>query len=194
MGRRPEQRVITALLQQKPGHPQGEIAALDEQLEQLVDEYGGEGGALEQALDDRGKLSKKSVTARLKETEGFWQDEEGDADEPRLLGEVVEVLERQSAAKARLKAAEASLNSGLASAYAAMDAQAISGLVIDHKWVRAIQDHIEALCTATTRVLAARVNELAARYAEPLPKIESDIAALDQQVTRHLDDLGAWKD
>jgi type I restriction enzyme M protein len=44
-----------------------DIAALQQQIEELVEEHGGEGGLLEDAKNDKDKLTKVSVAARLKE-------------------------------------------------------------------------------------------------------------------------------
>ena len=44
-----------------------DIAALQQQMEELAEEHGGEGGLLEDARNDKDKLTKASVAARLKE-------------------------------------------------------------------------------------------------------------------------------
>jgi type I restriction enzyme M protein len=43
------------------------IAALQQQIEELAEEHGGEGGLLEDAKNEKDKITKASVTARLKE-------------------------------------------------------------------------------------------------------------------------------
>ena len=139
------------------------------------------------------ELRAADEPAAARSIEGLWQGYEADADERRLLGEAADLLERQSGAKARLKAAEASLNSRVAAGYRGMDADAVRDLVIDHKWLVAVESQIKALGNAAVRALAARVNQLAGRYAQPLPDVEAEIAGLDQLVRRHLEELGAWR-
>src|SRR5438093_4825008 len=43
------------------------IDVIEQQLEEFKEENAGEGGLLEEIMDDQGKISKKVVTARLKE-------------------------------------------------------------------------------------------------------------------------------
>lgn len=56
---RVEQEAIEAL--------ENEVGSLEQQLEELKEEHGGEGGLLEEVVDEKGKISKKAVAARLKE-------------------------------------------------------------------------------------------------------------------------------
>ena len=43
------------------------IATVQQQIEEIAEEHGGEGGLLEDARNDKDKLTKASVTARLKD-------------------------------------------------------------------------------------------------------------------------------
>ena len=47
-----------------------QLAAIQQQLEEMAEEHGGEGGLLEDAKNDKDKLTKTSVAARLKEIKG----------------------------------------------------------------------------------------------------------------------------
>ena len=49
---------------------EADLAALQQQLEEMAEEHGGEEGLLADAANDKGKLTKASVTARLKEIKG----------------------------------------------------------------------------------------------------------------------------
>jgi type I restriction enzyme M protein len=49
---------------------ESDCAALQQQMEEMAEEHGGEEGLLAAAVNDKGKLTKASVTARLKEIKG----------------------------------------------------------------------------------------------------------------------------
>ncbi len=59
------------------------MAAVEQQLDELREEHGGEGGLLEEVVDEKGKITKKAVAARLKEI----ADDAEAADERKALEE-----------------------------------------------------------------------------------------------------------
>src|SRR5207249_1752624 len=97
-----EQAAIEAL--------EGEIGALEQQLDELREEQGGEGGLLEEVVDEKGKISKKAVTARIKE---IARDAEF-GDERGALCEYLRLLEQHAEVKDRLKAAQTALEAQVA--------------------------------------------------------------------------------
>ena len=82
-----EQAAIEAL--------EAEVSALEQQLDELKEEHGGEGGLLEEVVDEKGKISKKAVMARLKE---IGRDAE-DAEERKALENYAALLDKQADAK-----------------------------------------------------------------------------------------------
>ena len=82
-----------------------DIAALEQKIEELAEEHGRENGLLEDAKNDKDKLTKASVASRLKEIKG---DKEA-ADERKVLAEYLALSEQEATANAKLKAAQESL-------------------------------------------------------------------------------------
>lgn len=170
-----------------------EVASLEQELESLVDEHGGEGGLLEEAVEgdgDKRKITAKSVTARLKVIKG-----DANAREERKSLEACEsLLEKIATAKSSLKEAETKLNDLLAKKYNELDEDEIKTLVVDDKWLAALDAAIHGEMDRVSQALTQRVKELAERYATPMPQMVSRVAELEAKVNRHLERMGfSWK-
>ncbi|MBF0233821.1 MAG: hypothetical protein HQK65_12400, partial [Desulfamplus sp.] len=64
----------------------------------------------------------------------------------------------------------------------------------DDKWIAALAEDIQAEINRVSQTLAARIRELAHRYADPLPKLESDVTEMSKRVKEHLKKMGAtWQ-
>jgi type I restriction enzyme M protein len=80
---------------------EAELGALEQKLDELKEEHGGEGGLLEEVVDEKGKISKKAVAARLKD---IAYDKDA-AEEHKALEDYVALLEQEAQAKISLKTA-----------------------------------------------------------------------------------------
>jgi len=66
----------------------------------------------------------------------------------------------------------------------------IRDLVVDDKWLAELETAVEEEITRIAQRLASRVQKLAERYAEPLPVIEAEVAALRAKAAAHLQKMG----
>ncbi len=62
--------------------------------------------------------------------------------------------------------------------------------MVEDKWLATISAAIHGEMDRISQALTQRVKELAERYETPLPKITSQVAALEQRVNRHLEKMG----
>jgi type I restriction enzyme M protein len=166
------------------------LATVEQQLEELKEEHGIEGGLLEEVVEgegDKRKISKKAVAARLKETAG---DKEGE-DERKMLGEYSGLLDKQSHTKGALTAAEGALEAKVAAQYGRLKEADIKTLVVEDKWLVQLAADVQGELDRVSRVLTARIKQLAERYGMPLPKHTDEVAALAARVDAHLKTMGA---
>jgi type I restriction enzyme M protein len=169
---------------------EAEHGSLEQKLEELREEHGVEGGLLEEVVDDKGKISRKAVTARLKEVE---PDAEL-AEEKRLLTEYAAVLDKEAEGKSRLKVAQAALNENVAGRYGKLAVDEIKSLVVENKWLATVAADVETQAHRVSLALTGRIRQLADRYAVPLPQLVADIGALSAKVEAHLTRMGAvWR-
>jgi type I restriction enzyme M protein len=178
----------------------GEQAAIDQlaaelegvaaRLTELEEEHGGEDGILAQFE----KLNKASVTARLRELKGLFPIDVEAKDEAAVLDEWLRCKDHEMDSKKRLQEAEARLDAQAYAQYPKLTETEIKALVVDDKWLAALDAAIHGEMDRVSQQLTQRVKELAERYETPLPEIVSHVAELEAKVNRHLEAMGfAWK-
>ena len=87
--------------------------AITRQMEELDEEHGGEDGLLFEAKTDKGKLTRASVNARLKE---IMYDKDA-AEERQQLQAYLALIEKEAAASKRVKDAQKALDAQVAAKY-----------------------------------------------------------------------------
>ena len=163
-----------------------EVVAFEQQLEELREEHGGEGGLLEEVMDDKGKISKKAVAARLKE---IGRDVE-DTEERAALEKYSALLDKHADAKSRLKAAQEALEAKIAAKCGKLTEAEIKTIVVDGKWLAQIAADVQSELERVSQALTGRVRELADRYATPLPQLTEEVKTLAARVEEHLRKMG----
>jgi type I restriction enzyme M protein len=164
-----------------------EAAASEQQLEEMAEEHGGEEGLLADAKNDNDKLTKASVTARLKEIKG---DPEF-ADEQKILEVYLALLEKESEANDRLKKTQKELETKVAARYGKLTEEEIKSLVVNDKWLAALVSAVQSELDRVSQTLPGRIRQLADRYTVPLPQIASEVESLAVRVDKHLTKMGA---
>jgi type I restriction enzyme M protein len=165
---------------------EAEAASLAQALEEMAEEQGGEDGLLEDAKNDKGKLTKASVAARLKEIQGA----EDGAEERKALGEYLKLIEKEAAVGAKVKAAKEALEEKAFVKYGKLTEDEIKALVVEDKWLAAVAAAVQGELDRVSQTLTGRVRELAERYAAPLPAIAAEVEALSARVAGHLRKMG----
>ena len=160
--------------------------AITRQMEELDEEHGGEEGLLSDAKNDKGKLTKVSVAAQLKKIKN---DADG-ADERKLLNAYLALIEQESAANKQVKDAQKQLDAKVAAQYAKLSIEDIKTLVVDDKWLTTLAADVQTELDRVSQALTGRIKQLAERYAEPLPQLAADVAALSARVEAHLKQMG----
>lgn len=163
--------------------------ALDEasrELEEFVEEHGGEEGPLAEALNDKGKITKAGVKDRLKAIEG----EEESEDERDALTRCLALIESETKAGSVFREAKGELDEKVLAKYAKLTEGEIKTLVVNDKWFASIRVGIESEMHRTTQRLVGRVRELEERYTRPLSAIEQEVESLRLKVQSHMQKMG----
>ncbi len=156
------------------------------ELEEFIEEHTGEEGLLEDAVNDKGKVTKGGVTERLKairyEKES---DEEHDA-----LKHCRTLIETEAEAARVVKEAQARLDEQVLARYGALTETEIKALAVEDKWFVSIRVAVEGEVQRLTQQLAGRVKELEERYVRPLPELEREVETFGAKVEGHLKRMG----
>ena len=172
-----EQEAITNL--------ETELETATARITELEEEHGGEEGF----FSELEKVNKANVTARLREIEG---DKEAQ-DEAAVLDEWLKLANEEADLKKKLKDAEADLDAKAYKKYPMLTEAEIKTLVVDDKWLAALDAAIHGEMDRISQALTSRVKELAERYETPMPQMVSRVAELEAKVNRHLEKMGfSW--
>ncbi len=167
---------------------EAQLAGLAQQMEEMAEEHGGEGGLLEDAKNEKDKLTKASVAARLKE---IGKADPDAADERKVLQEYLALIEQEADASAKLKAMGDALMAKVHDKYGQLTEDEIKALVMDDKWLATLAAAMQGELDRVSQTLTGRIQQLADRYATPMPKLTSEVAALAARVDEHLKKMGA---
>jgi len=177
-----EQEAVEALEAEQDG--------IAQQIAELEEEHGGEEGLLEEAKSDAGNVTKSAARARLREIEG----DPDFADEVEVIEAYLALCDREAEIKKQIKGAQEALDARVLRKYQTLTEAESKTLVVDDKWLAALQDAIHVETQNIASLLVGRVKELAERYATPLPQIAEEVEALSARVDAHLERMGfAWK-
>ncbi len=155
-------------------------------LESFVEEHSGEESALEDVVNDKGKVTKNAVNQRLREL----GDNPELAEERQVLEKCLELMEAESRAKKELRDAQIELNQKVLEKYSELTEQNIKSLVVQDKWFKDLESAIDGEVRQVVQRLAARIKELEERYAEPLTVIEKEVLTFQRKVEEHLKKMG----
>lgn len=155
-------------------------------LEEFVEEHAVEEGLLEEAMNDKGKVTKGGVKDRLKAL----KDEPESGEEEEALNCCLELMDAESDAKKAVKDAQERLDAAVLKKYGELGEAEIKTLAVDEKWVMSIQAAIEGDVQQIAQRLAGRVKDLEDRYVDTIQCLEAASDALNAKVEGHLRDMG----
>ncbi|MEY0217332.1 type I restriction endonuclease subunit M, partial [Providencia rettgeri] len=161
---------------------QSKLDSASQELESYLEENSGDDGLLNEALNDKDKVTKATVTARLKVAT--------DPDEKSALKQAQKLFDNEANAKKALKKAQDALDLAVFKQYPKLSIDEIKTLIIKDKWLATLQSNIETEIERVTQQLANRVKELEERYNAPLPNISESVEDLSKKVAGHLKAMG----
>ncbi|HEY3439701.1 MAG TPA: type I restriction-modification system subunit M [Paludibaculum sp.] len=163
-----------------------ELESVAASISELEEEEGGEEGGFAELE----KVNRGSVTARLREIKNDSEAKE----ERAVLNKWIELNDKEAQLKKKVKEAEAALDKKAYDHYAKLTEPEIKTLVVDDKWLAALDAVIHGEIEGISNSLADRVRQLAERYEKPVPELAKISAELETRVGQHLEQMGfQWK-
>ena len=161
------------------------LEGLSARIVELEEQHGGEDGFLGQFE----LLTKPNVLARGREIRGIKDMNE----EAKVLSEWLVLTRQVSELKTAIKNNEEFLDSDCYRKYPKLTEAEVKALVVDDKWLGALDAVILGEMDNVSQQLAQRVKELAERYEIPLPRMIRCVAELESKVNSHLERMGfSW--
>lgn len=155
-------------------------------LEEYIEDHTVEEGPLEEALNDKGKVTKGGVNDRLKAL----TDEPDSDEEEAALKQCLKLMDAEADAKKAVKNAQEKLDAAVLKKYGELSEAEIKTLAVDDKWFASIQRVIEGEVNRITQQLAHRVQELDERYSVTMPALDDLVEQLGAKVHGHLEQMG----
>jgi type I restriction enzyme M protein len=159
-----------------------ELESIAARRTELEEEHSGE----DDAFAELEKVNKGSVTTRLKEIKGNKEAK----DEAAVLNGWLKLNKEEAAKKNAIKTAEAKLDAKAYAHYPKLTEEEIKTLVVDDKWLAALEAAIHGEMDRISQAITQRVKELAKRYETPLPKLTKRVAGIEAKVHSHLERMG----
>ena len=156
------------------------------ELEEFVEEHTGEDGLLQDAANDKGKVTKTGVTTRLK----IIRDEPESDEEREVLTLCLDMIGVESRASKAVRDNQSALDQKVLVRYAMITEAEIKTLVVEDKWFTSIYADIQEEVQRLTQQLTGRIKELEERYARPLPELEREVDVFSAKVEGHLKKMG----
>jgi type I restriction enzyme M protein len=168
------------------------IAELTSQMEtasagmtELEEEHGGEDGLLA-GLD---KVNKANVVARLRELKG----DKGAKEETDVMNAWLKLSNQEAERKQQVKEADKALEDKVLAKYQVLTVDDIQTLVVDKKWLAALDKAVHGEMDRVSQALTQRVKEVVERYETPMPTMVREVEDLEAKVRGHLAKMGfAW--
>ncbi len=154
-------------------------------LAELEEDHAG----LDGAFSELDKINKTEVAALLKKIK---HDKES-ADDAEVLQQWLDLKEEETQLKKKLEELEALVDRQAYEHYPRLKEAEIKTLVVDDKWLGALDAAVRGELDRIPQRLTHRVKELAERYEAPLPAVAKRVEDLQSLVDGHLARMGfAW--
>ena len=165
---------------------QADLADAERAVTEYSEKHAGDEGLLEEAANDRGRVTKGGLKDMLKKYGKKTQYTE----ECEAARYAIHLIEQETQAKQHLNSLTKALNKKVLDKYPELTENEIKILTVNDKWFKAIKAGIDGEIQSVAQRLAGRVRELEERYAESLPTLEQDVCELNDKVTGHLKKMG----
>ena len=151
-------------------------------MDEMREENSGDDGLLSEVIDNKDKINKKNVQARLKVAI--------DEDERKILKEYVSLLDEEIDINSQIKNLLKELEQKIVKKYLTLTENEIKKIVVEDKWTAALEKDVKTEMDRISQKLTDRIKELAERYFAPLPTLVSETEKLSKNIDEHLKKMG----
>jgi type I restriction enzyme M protein len=173
-----EQQALNDLVAQLETN-QAEITAYNE-------EHAGDEGLLNDATNDKGSITKTTLTKYLKHIKGDKTEKEA----YDLGNKMATAFAKETTLKNKMKTAEQALDGLTLKQFGLLTEKEVRTLVVDDKWLTTISAAMQGEIDSISQRLTGRIKELAERYENTLGELDKSNTELEQKVAGHLEKMG----
>jgi type I restriction enzyme M protein len=163
-----------------------ELESTQSEISQFEEEHAGEDGLLSDATNDKGSITKATLTKYLKDNKGNKDEQEGLELGNQLLG----LFEKEANLKKDVKDKQTKLDELTLDRFTKLTENEVRELVIEDKWITSIKNLIQTEIDSISQRLTTRIKELGERYDSKLGDLTSETQSLESKVSEHLKKMG----
>ena len=134
------------------------------------------------------KVNMTSAKALLKEKKKSFTTKE----EIALIENYINLNEAVGSINKLIKIEKANIEKAVIELYPQLSIEDLKELVINKKWMKHLQNCLLGEQERISQTLTQRIKELAERYAETLPQLETAVSDYESKVKSHLQKMG-WQ-
>lgn len=185
----PKELIITKYLsteQTELNELQTSLESVQGEISQFEEEHAGDEGLLSEATNDKGSLTKATVTK-------FIKDNKTNADEKEaveLANQLLKLFDKEAELKKTVKAKEVELDQMTLEQYGKLTSNEVQEIVVDDKWLTSIKSDIQTEIDGISQRLTTRIKELGERYDNKLGSLTTETETLESKVAEHLQKMG----
>jgi len=158
---------------------QGEITTTQE-------EHAGDEGLLSDATNDKGSITKTTLSDFIKKIKADPAEKEALA----MANALLKLFTEEATLKKQVKAKEAELDDLTLKQFGLLTEQEVRTLVVDDKWIASLNALMQSEIDAISQRLTGRIKELADRYENTLGELTTSTKTLEENVSTHLEKMG----
>ncbi len=161
---------------------QNDLDNITRQIEELAEENSWEEWLLEEVKNDAWNISKATITKRLREIKGNNEYIE----EIKLLNKYLVLLDNETEFKKQFKVLDTELDKLVYKKYPILTTEEIKILIVNNKWILAIEQSLEWELDRVSQSLTWRIKELSERYNSTLWELTNKVYDYEDKVKNHL--------
>jgi type I restriction enzyme M protein len=188
----PKQLVIDKYLASEQTELNDLMAKLENTQAEITtyqEEYSGDEGLLSDASNDKGNITKTTLTKYIKEI----KDDSAEKEALALANALLKLFIEEAALKKQVKAKETELDDLTLKQFGLLTEAEVRTLVVDDKWIASLSVLMQSEIDAISQRLTGRIKELADRYENTLGELNNSTKTLEETVNTHLGKMGlAW--
>ena len=173
-------------LKEKIEKLESELESVTGEKQSLEEENSGDDDLFSTVRNEKGKISKNSITLRIKEIANDVEYKE----ELEALNQYLKLLGKETSINSEIKSIEGLLDKRLREKFTALNEEENKESVIESKWFTSLKTSLNGKVEQVFHRLLERMRVLEERYAKTLPDLTSNSIDLTEKVEEHLRELG----
>ncbi|TXI68947.1 MAG: type I restriction-modification system subunit M [Flavobacterium sp.] len=165
---------------------ENELETIQAEIVAFEEEHAGDEGILSDATNDKGSITKTTLTAFIKENKSNPAEKESIS----LANEMLKIFNREAELKKDQKEKTVALDNLTLKTFKELTEDEVRTLVVDDKWLTSIKASIQTEIDAISQRLTGRVKQLAERYENTLIELDKESKTLEDKVSAHLEKMG----